>query len=190
MYLTSELPFYNKFVKDSQLFADFIYKRMIPKNNQEIIEILLVNDTLTKIRNKTKFFGKESTDFSDSTEYLHTNKYAVPLARSLTEKEKNNIMKNIKKLNKKGQIIKKNYLIKDNSITFKYEIFPQLDTKHESFFGNEKLHIFILVRNVGLYILVHRQKGKAISFQPDDRHINQSNPSRNEYIKLIIRYIK
>ena len=51
---------------------------MIPKNNKEIIDILLVNDILAKIRNKTKFFGKEATDFSDSIEYLQKNKYVVP----------------------------------------------------------------------------------------------------------------
>ena len=57
------------------------------------------------------------------------------------EKEKNNIMKNIRKLNKKGQIIKKNYLIKDNSITFKYEIFPQLD--FDIYFNDDSINEYI-----------------------------------------------
>ena len=120
---SSDIPFYTKFVKDSQLFADFIYKRMIPKNNQEIIDVLLVNDTLTRIRNKNKFFGKDATDFSNSTEYLKKNKYIVPKARDLSEKEKNFINKNIEKLNKKGQII----IINSSDFSFKYALFPKLD---------------------------------------------------------------
>ena len=126
---SSDIPFYEKFVKDSQLFSDFIYKRMIPKNNQEIIEILLVNDTLTKIKNKNKFFGKESTDFSDSTDYLKKNKYIVPKPRELTEYEIKLIKKNKNKLTKKGQIILKSKSDNNKNISynFKYIIFPQLD---------------------------------------------------------------
>ena len=44
----SDTEFYEKFVKESQLFADFIYKRMIPRNNQEIVDISLVNEKTTK----------------------------------------------------------------------------------------------------------------------------------------------
>lgn len=39
-----------KFVNDSQLFADFIYKRMLPRNNKELMDILIVNDYLTSIK--------------------------------------------------------------------------------------------------------------------------------------------
>ena len=123
----ADIPFYTKFVKDSQLFVDFIYKRMIPKNNQEIIDILLVNNTLTKIKNKAKFFSKNPTiDFTNSLEYTKNNKYSVPPPRDITESEKNYIIKNKDNLIKKGQII--NISKKSNEpIKFKYTIFPQLD---------------------------------------------------------------
>ena len=122
---SNDIPFYNKFVKDSQLFADFIYKRMIPKNNQEIIDVLLVNDTLTKIKNKNQFFGKgkEATDFLDSRDYKIKNKYIVPKPRSVTEKEKKVIIDNIEELNQKGQVIE----IENDTIKFNYILFPQLD---------------------------------------------------------------
>ena len=49
----SDIPFYTKFINDSQLFADFIYKRMIPRNNNELMDILIVNDYLLSIKKKT-----------------------------------------------------------------------------------------------------------------------------------------
>ena len=124
---SSENAFYNKFVKDSQLFSDFIYKRMIPKNNQEIIDVLLVNDTLTKIKNKNKFFGKEPTDFLDSRDYMKKNRYIVPKPRELTENEKQFINNHIEQLIEKGQIISNNYSEKKDNIIFKYVLFPKLD---------------------------------------------------------------
>ena len=144
---TCDAPFYTKFVKDSQLFSDFIYKRMIPKNNQEIIDVLLVNDTLTKIKNKTKFFGKDPTDFSDSTEYLIKNTYEVQGARKLTEMEIKDIMKNMDKLKKKGQIIQKNLTKKERDnkeepITFKYKLFPELF--FDIYFNNDNANEYCL----------------------------------------------
>ena len=124
---SSDVPFYTKFVNDSQLFADFIYKRMIPKNNQELIDILLVNDILTQIKNKNKFFGKEQTDFSYSDKYKQRNKYIVPKARELTEKEKLYIKKHKDKLGEKGQIIKIQSTSQTDIIQFKYNLFPELD---------------------------------------------------------------
>ena len=124
---SSDIPFYSKFVNDSQLFADFIYKRMIPKNNQEIIDILLVNDILTKIKNKNKIFGKDQTDFSDSDKYKRNNRYIVPKPRELTEKEKQSINKSKEKLTEKGQIIRMKSSNQNNNISFKYNLFPELD---------------------------------------------------------------
>ena len=124
---SSDIPFYTKFVNDSQLFADFIYKRMIPKNNQELIDILLVNDILIQIKNKNKFFGKEQTDFSDSDKYKQRNKYIVPKARELSEKEKLYIKKHKDKLSEKGQIIKIQSTGQTDTILFKYNLFPELD---------------------------------------------------------------
>ena len=143
---SSDIPFYTKFVKDSQLFTDFICKRMIPKNNQEIIDILLVNDTLTKIKNKNKFFGKDPTDFSDSTEYSVKNTYEVQGARQLTEMELKDIKKNIDKLKKKGQIIQKNLKKEkdkgENPITFKYKLFPEL--YFDIYFNNDNANEYCL----------------------------------------------
>ena len=123
----SDISFYTKFVNESQLFADFIYKRMIPKNNQELIDILLVNDILTKIKNKNKYFGKEQNDFLDSDKYERNNRYIVPKPRELTNKEKKFVKKNKEKLYEKGQIIRIKTTNKKSNIIFKYNLFPELD---------------------------------------------------------------
>ena len=125
---SSDVPFYTKFVNESQLFADFIYKRMLPKNNQELIDVLLVNDILIKIKNKNRLFGKDQTDFSGSDKYKRNNRYIVPKPRELTEKEKKYIKKYKEKLSEKGQIITIKEISKNNTnILFKYNIFPKLD---------------------------------------------------------------
>ena len=119
-----EFPFYTKLVYESKLFNDLIYKLMIPKNNQDFVDNLLIYYTMAKIKNKTNFFGKASTRFEECIEYVKKDRYSVPKVKELNEKEKIFIKNNIEKLNKKGQIISEN---SSNDISFKYIIFPQLD---------------------------------------------------------------
>ena len=133
----NEIEFYTKFIGESQLFADFIYKRMIPRNNQEIIDVLLVNETITKSKNKGKFFfaSDERTDFLNSNEYNPSNKYVVPKPRELTVEEIELLEEQKDTLQNLGQIItplkKNNNNNSDknnkNQLIFTYFIFPQLD---------------------------------------------------------------
>ena len=117
--------FYQKFIDESQLFADFIYKRMIPRNNQELLDVLLVNETNIKIRNRQKIFGaKESTDFLDSKEYKLSNKYIVPMPRKLTNNEISEIKLKKEILLNYGQNINNN---SKGELIFNYTLFPQLD---------------------------------------------------------------
>ena len=155
MHSSSETAFYDKFVDVSQLFGDFIYKRMIPRNNQEVIDVLLVNETNIKLKNKSKYFGqKEPTDFLDSKEYFPSNKYIVPAPRKLTMEEydaieekkdqllsygqeikysdnkiiRSNSIKNSKNVNNNNnKENKENYNNEYNEIIFNYLLFPQLD---------------------------------------------------------------
>ena len=154
MHSSSETAFYDKFVDVSQLFGDFIYKRMIPRNNQEVIDVLLVNETNIKLKNKSKYFGqKEPTDFLDSKEYFPSNKYIVPAPRKLTMEEydaieekkdqllsygqeikysdnkiiRSNSIKNSKNINNNNKENKENYNNEYNEIIFNYLLFPQLD---------------------------------------------------------------
>ena len=121
---SSDIEFYKQFINDSQLFADFIYKRMIPRNNQEIIDVLLVNETNIKIRNKQKYFSaKENTDFLDSIAYEPNNKYVVPVPRPLTSEEKKIINSKKELLLGFGQEI----IDDKDKLLFKYYLFPQLN---------------------------------------------------------------
>ena len=101
----NEIPFYTKFVEESQLFADFIYKRMIPRNSQEIIDVLLVNETIISIKNRNKFIGIQKTEFLDSKSYEIVGKYVVPKAREANEEEIGVLKKKLNDYKKKGQII-------------------------------------------------------------------------------------
>jgi len=101
----NEIPFYTKFVEESQLFADFIYKRMIPRNSQEIIDVLLVNETIISIKNRSRFLGSEKTEFLESKAYKILGKYVVPKARSANADEISILKSKINDYKRKGQII-------------------------------------------------------------------------------------
>ena len=113
---SSDIPFYTKFIEDSQLFADFISKRMIPRNNQEIIDVLLVNETIMKIKNRNKFIGGHKTEFLDCQQYKIVGKYVVPRPREISKDERKNLLSKINEYKKKGQII-----IKEKKIIKKEE---------------------------------------------------------------------
>ena len=139
----SDYNFYEKFINDSQLFADFIYKRMIPKNNKELMDILIVNDYLTSIKKKTKFRSKDS----EQNVYEIKDKYAVPKPREPSEDEIPKILSQILELSQKGQIIKRlkpeNKKNKNNinTLIFNYTLFPILD--FNIYCNNENINQYI-----------------------------------------------
>ena len=122
---SSDIDFYSKFVDDSQLFADFIYKRMIPRNTQEIIDVLLINETIIKIKNKGKLLGKGHTDFLDSEEYKAKNNYVVPKPKEFVDEEINLLKKRKQELKSQGQILINNS--ENNKLMLKYILFPELN---------------------------------------------------------------
>ena len=138
----NDLDFYQKFVEDSQLFGDFIYKRMIPRNNQEIIELSLVNERTGK--NKIKFFEREKRQSTllNFQDFKITNKYIVSKPREVSKEEKIFLNKHLLDLAEKGHIIhiKTNNMERMSTpvnipnkkenispVTFNYYIFPKLE---------------------------------------------------------------
>ena len=134
----NDVEFYEKFVKDSQLFADFIYKRMIPRNNQEIVDISLVNEKTSK-QSKLNFFSSH-IDISKYKGYNITNVYKVPGVRELSKEEKIMINENFMDICTDGSIVIKEkqkqkferiskMSVKENNddYKFKYYIFPKLN---------------------------------------------------------------
>ena len=131
-------PFYKKFITETQLFGDFIYMRMIPKNSREKIQILIFDEQINK-----NFPNKNQQNiFLDSKEYEFCNKYSVQKARKITKEEKffYKNKENQKKLLSYGIIIEDDKKIKGN-IIFKYPIFPKLTT--EFFFADTFKEYFI-----------------------------------------------
>ena len=126
--------FYNKFISETQIFGDFLYLRMIPKNTKEKIRILLFDE---KINENSKNI---TNVFTQTKEYEFVSIHNIQKPRTLTEKEiefyKNK--KNQKFLSDYGIIVdtSKN---DENKIIFNYPIFPKLT------------NLLFLVDNIGVY---------------------------------------
>ena len=113
--------FYDKFITETQIFGDFLYLRMIPKNTKEKIRILLFDE---KINQNSKSI---TNVFTQTKEYDFVDNHEIQRPRVLTKKEidfyKN--LQNQKKLISYGIIV--NGDKKDpNKIIFNYPIFPKL----------------------------------------------------------------
>ena len=136
----SDFPFYTKFINDSQLFADFIYKRMIPSNNNELMDILIVNDYLASFKKRYKRKDAEEN------EYIINNKYMCPRPRELSEEEITKIFSQKVELSQKGQIVKKlkpdtKKIYNNSCLVFDYTIFPVLD--FSIYCNNENINQYI-----------------------------------------------
>lgn len=123
--------FYSKFVNDSQMFVEFIYKRMIPKNTKEKIDILFINEKINDMNNKSCFFPKKEKDlfiFLTSQEYNIKTTYAVPKPKDLTQnefEELSAIASDIGQVTDNAQIITYNKTSK--KLSFTYALFPVLN---------------------------------------------------------------
>ena len=133
----AERDFYDKFINETQLFGNFIYMRMIPKNSKEKIIILAFDEQINKIiKNKS-----QPNIFLDSKEYEFCNKYLAQKPRKITKKEKDFYTnpENRKKLLSYGIIIEDKK--SNGNISFKYPIFPKLTS--ELFFLDNVKEYFV-----------------------------------------------
>ena len=126
---SSDKEFYDKFISETQIFGDFLYLRMIPKNSMEKIRILLFDEKINE--NSTGIFSKPPPMiFTNCEEYnfKETSKINMPRQLNKDEMDYYSELKNRKKLLDYGILISKDDLSKDK-IIFKYPIFPKLTTK-------------------------------------------------------------
>ena len=133
--LGSENEFYSKFF-ETQLFYDFIYKRIQPKNINDKMDILLFDE---KINNKSKktIFSKSKPNFLlNSKEYDFKETIEIKNEIALTSSDKNffSNLNNIEKTILHGYEYNIN---ENNKIEFKYYIFPIL-INEELFIKNIK----------------------------------------------------
>ena len=132
---SSERKFYEKFLTESNMFSELVYKRMIPKNNLEMSEILLMKDELIDKENRTKYFRKEDTMFLSTNAYKRTNIYAVQKTRELSEEEIDKLSKDSFTQLLLGQEIS---ISKNKRVNFTYLLFPILNL--DLFFNNNSIN--------------------------------------------------
>ena len=135
----ADRQFYDKFISETQIFGDFLYTRMIPKNTREKIQILAFDEKINEISSSGFLTRGTPSVFINSTEYNFVNKYKVQKARNLTKEEIEfcKIPENKLKLLNNGIIIKE----QDDKIIFEYPIFPNLTSKY--FFKNNITEYFL-----------------------------------------------
>ena len=123
-FSNNDKPFYNKFITETQIFGDFIFMRMIPKNSKEKIQILSFDEKINE--NSVGYFSQSvKSVFTESEEYKFNIDIVIqkPHELSMIEKNMYNDPNNRFGLIKYG-IIAQN--ISDDKFTFKYPIFPKL----------------------------------------------------------------
>ncbi len=126
---SNERAYLEKFVT-SQIFSDFIFKKMLPKNNEDKMDILFLDENLNKRYNeKIKLFGKKKVlYFLVSKEYQYHDTYNVPKVKPLSEEEKKRYVNNnyILKSLYLGQDIQNQYNEKTDvyEYYFNYILFP------------------------------------------------------------------
>ena len=126
-------PFYKK-ITETQMFSDFIFKRMIPKDVYDKIDILFFDENVIfknkKLNRKNK--SKINIKFLTTKEYdfKESNYYNITKIHELKQEQIEFYESEIIKYNamKKGQIISQ----LKNTIYFNYPLFPSL--LNETFF--------------------------------------------------------
>ena len=84
----ADKPFYKKFIEETQIFGDFIYLRMVPKNSKEKIRILKFDEKINEISNNSRS-NKYIGVFTNTKEYDFATKSAILRPRPLSEHEIN-----------------------------------------------------------------------------------------------------
>ena len=123
---SSDKEFYNKFITETQIFGDFIFMRMIPKNSKEKIQILSFDEKINE--NSTGIFSHSLPSvFSKSTDYNFKIDIIIQKPRELSAEEKEYYNNSENKLNllQYGIITHNN---NDGNLVFDYPIFPKLTT--------------------------------------------------------------
>ena len=124
-FSSSDRNFYNKFITETQIFGDFIFMRMIPKNSKEKIQILPFDEKINE--NSAGYFVEPPKSvFSKSTEYNFKIDIVIQKPRELSNTEK----KYYKQPKHKLDLLLYGIIIQNSNdnLIFNYPIFPKLTT--------------------------------------------------------------
>ena len=129
--------FYKVFC-ETQTFSDFIYKRLIPNNTQDKIDILFFDENIIKKNNRRTLSKKKNLNLLTSNEYNFKNYYYIQKLKTLSKKDKIKFISNkylFSQIKNSQKII-----IKRNITLFNYPLFPKLN--EEIFYLNKKDYLF------------------------------------------------
>ncbi len=132
--------FFRKFINETQIFVEFILKRMIPKDSNEKLEILYFDENLMEKTGRKFFSKKPYTPFIHSTLYDVKHTYSVPKHRGFSEEEVAYFLTsfdNRREALKSGQEI----LVDGDQLLINYLVFPCLLT--DIFFKNSPKAYFL-----------------------------------------------
>ena len=136
----NDKEFYDKFISETQIFGDFLYLRMIPKNTKEKIRILLFDEKITQ-NNSSIFQKAPPLIFTNSKEYEFKDKFEIQKPRKMSENEIKYYKKHKIDLLSYGIIV--NEEKNNDKIKLIYPVFPKLTTKiffrqnfHDYYFPN------------------------------------------------------
>ena len=133
-FSSSERPFYSK-IFNTQLFIEFIYKRMMPKDCREKVEVLFFEEKInekvasknlfnkSKLKSQNVLLNSKDYDFDNEIQYINL-KENDNLSPSLTNyifSKKDSLLKDFLY---KGYIVDINEA--EQKITFSYTLFPSL----------------------------------------------------------------
>ena len=120
---SGERNFYKAFI-ETQIFQNFIYHKMIPKNSFEIIKVIQFDEKINQISkklNKSKNYLEQTNKYEIEQNYIARK----PLELEETENEYYNNKENKKKLIDYGVIISEDKN-NNNKVSFYYPVFPKL----------------------------------------------------------------
>ena len=169
---SNDFEFYKNFI-DSQMFIDYISKRMTPNDKKEMKDVLFFEEKIFELKGQ-----KEKIRYINSNLFNHKSKYKVP-------KIKNNLNENILEfyLNEHNQkkmlldgIVFNNISRINNSFSFNYILFPKL--KNDLFFKNEIKSYFF---GISLYKEINIINTELIS----KSHLNRVETPINEITNYI-----
>ena len=175
----NEKSFWQKFVS-TQMFSDFIFKKMLPKNINDKMDILFFDENINKKSNdKILLFGKKKDlFFLTSKEYQYNHTYNIPKVKGLSQDEKNRYDNKSYKIKNLyfGQDIENEYNknTDDFDYLFDYVLFPVLNNDY--FYEPNYDYYFTIMINdidrINTDILSKSQKNELNSMEDDGGMLN------------------
>ena len=132
----NERPFYKR-LTETQMFTDFIFKKMIPKDTNDKLDILLFDENINKKNNEKIFKKKKPVSFLTSNEYNFRGVHKIPKVKELRPDELNKY-KN-KKYFLKNLSLGQDIIFTKNNYYFNYFLFPVFN---QDFFLNPSEEFF------------------------------------------------